>query len=413
MGAWFDCSNLYDLATLQLNNTLYVSNNHTDSDTQSWLSAASTNILICEREISQIINHITPLSRNNITALIRNSLTINHEWSEQAVDHNIRQHIPNKLVLGNEKKSTKWTSIFSKVDIVVAKDGTGNYKTIQEAITTLRRWKRKDDMKYVISIKSGVYHENILIPKNLNNVVMVGDGIKKTIITGERSEPKGFSLIGSATFAVQGSGFIAQGITFRNTAGPKGGQGVAMASFSDHSVFYRCSFEGYQDTLYAASGRQLYRECFIIGTVDFIFGNAAAVFQKCTIKTMNRALAVITAQSREFTYENTGFSFQYSLIIPSNNTFLGRPWRNHARVAFLQSFFNKQINPAGWLKFAGSSDVNNLCYREYKNFGPGSSTRKRVNWKSYRVMGDIEAQQYTVPKLIDGWSWLPDTLVFE
>ncbi|CAH9083741.1 unnamed protein product, partial [Cuscuta epithymum] len=167
---------------------------------------------------------------------------------------------------------------------VVAQDGTGDYTTVKEAVDEIDKisesWGR-----FVIYVKMGVYSENVEIYRS--NVTLVGDGIGKTIITANKSSANGSSTYASATFAVDGSGFMARGITFRNTAGVGNGQAVAVRCSSDFAVFYHCSFEGYQDTLYYHSDHQFYRECDIYGTADFIFGFGAVVFQNCNIFVRN------------------------------------------------------------------------------------------------------------------------------
>ncbi|CAL9048390.1 unnamed protein product [Musa banksii] len=163
-------------------------------------------------------------------------------------------------------------------DLVVAKDGSGDFGSIKEAI-------------------------------NEADLMLVGDGIGKTVVAGSRSVAGGSTTINSATVAVTGDRFIARGITFRNTAGPAKRQAVALRCNADLAVFYRCSFEGYQDTLYAHSLRQFYRECDVHGTVDFIFGNAAAVLQDCNIyvrRPMSKQQNTITAQGWTDPSQNTG-----------------------------------------------------------------------------------------------------------
>ena len=219
-----------------------------------------------------------------------------------------------------------------------------------------------------------------------------------------------------------GERFIARGITFRNTAGPQNHQAVALRSGADLSVFFRCGFEGYQDTLYAHSQRQFYRECYIYGTIDFIFGNAAVVLQNCMIyarKPMQGQQCVVTAQGRTDPNQNTGISIHNSRVmaaddlkpvIKSVRTYLGRPWKEYSRTVYLQSFMESLVNPAGWLEWSGNFALNTLYYGEFKNYGPGSSTANRVKWKGYRVITSAnEAAKFTVGNFIAGNSWLPGT----
>lgn len=218
-----------------------------------------------------------------------------------------------------------------------------------------------------------------------------------------------------------GPGFIAKDMTFENTAGVDKGPAVAFASASDRSVFYRCSFKGYQDTLHVHSQRQFYRKCQIWGTVDFIFGNAAVVFQKCHIyvrKPPPGGGLVITAQGRSTPHENTGISIQNSRIMAAPElapllkiykAYLGRPWEDYSRTIFLQSFLGALVHPAGWLQWPGHR-LNSIYYGEYNNTGPGSSTKGRVRWHGYQIIRDTTtANRFTVASMIMGQKWLPGT----
>lgn len=159
--------------------------------------------------------------------------------------------------------------------------------------------------------------------------------------------------------AVDGDGFIARDITFENTAGPQKHQAVALRSGADHSVFYRCSFRGYQDTLYVYANRQFYRDCDIYGTVDFIFGDAVAVLQNCNIyvrKPMSNQQNTVTAQARTDPNENTGIIIHNCRITAAGDlkavqgsfrTFLGRPWQKYSRTVFMKSALDSLISPAG------------------------------------------------------------------
>ncbi|KAL7001674.1 putative pectinesterase/pectinesterase inhibitor 59 [Sarracenia purpurea var. burkii] len=229
--------------------------------------------------------------------------------------------------------------------------------------------------------------------------------------------------LGCSALGVDGVGFIARGITFRNTAGPQNGQAVALRSASDLSVFYACGFEGYQDTIFAVAQRQFFKSCYIYGTVDFIFGNAAVVFQNCDIYVRKPVLGqvnVITAQGRNDPFQNTGTSIQTCRVlaapelaaaIRSFDTFLGRPWQVYSRTVFLETYLGGLVNPAGWLAWDNSnSGLDTLYYGEYKNFGPGASIRSRVKWPGYHVITSANvASRFTVTNFIAGGAWLPAT----
>ncbi|MBA0578926.1 hypothetical protein Gorai_021197, partial [Gossypium raimondii] len=221
---------------------------------------------------------------------------------------------------------------------------------------------------------------------------------------------------------VVGNGFIAKGITIENSAGPSKHQAVALRSGSDLSAFYKCSFVAYQDTLYVHSLRQFYRECDIYGTVDFIFGNAAAVFQACNLyarKPNPNQKNIFTAQGREDPNQNTGISILNSKIaaaadlIPlksSFKTYLGRPWKEFSRTVIMRSYIDDSVDPAGWLEWNGTFALSTLYYGEYLNRGAGSNTSARVTWPGYRVINSsTEADQFTAGAFIQGNDWLNST----
>lgn len=213
--------------------------------------------------------------------------------------------------------------------------------------------------------------------------------------------------------AVSGKGFIARDMTFRNTAGPQNHQAVALRVDSDQSAFYRCSFEGYQDTLYVHSLRQFYRECNIYGTIDYIFGNGAAVFQKCNIYTrvpLPLQKVTITAQGRKSPHQSTGFSIQDSFIYATQPTYLGRPWKLYSRTVFLNTYMSGLVQPRGWLEWYGNFALGTLWYGEFKNYGPGASLSGRVKWPGYHNIRDTAVARFFTPmRFINGRTWLPKT----
>uniref|UniRef100_M1BIS0 Pectinesterase n=1 Tax=Solanum tuberosum TaxID=4113 RepID=M1BIS0_SOLTU len=218
--------------------------------------------------------------------------------------------------------------------------------------------------------------------------------------------------------AVVGQGFVAVNITFQNTAGAINHQAVAVRNGADLSTFYSCSFQGYQDTLYVHSLRQFYRECDIYGTVDFIFGNAAAVFQNSNIYPklpLQNQFNAITAQGRTDPNQNTGISTQNCNVKPaddlkfsnsSTQTYLGRPWKEYSRTIYAQSFIDGFVNPLGWREWPGDFALNTSYYAEFNNTGPGSNTSGRVTWPGFHV---IDAANFTVSSFLLGDNWLPQT----
>ena len=222
--------------------------------------------------------------------------------------------------------------------------------------------------------------------------------------------------------AVVGQGFVAINMTFQNIAGAAKHQAVAVRNGADLSTFYSCSFEGYQDTLYTHSMRQFYKDCDIYGTVDFIFGNAAVVFQNCNIYSrlpMRGQSNTITAQGRTDPNQNTGTSIQNCNLVAapdlaadngSTVTYLGRPWKEYSRTVILQSFMDGSITPVGWMPWSGDFALSTLYYAEYNNTGQGSDTGRRVTWPGYHnVINTTDVLNYTVTSFVLGDNWLPQT----
>ncbi|KAJ4953212.1 hypothetical protein NE237_030044 [Protea cynaroides] len=304
-------------------------------------------------------------------------------------------------------------------DVTVAADGSGNYKTVSEAVSAAPE---KSSKRYIIKIKAGVYRENVEVPKKKTYLMFIGDGRKDTIITASRNVVDGSTTFHSATVAVVGERFLAKDITFQNTAGPSKHQAVALRVGADLSAFYQCDVLAYQDTLYVHSLRQFYINCLIVGTVDFIFGNAAVVFQDCDIHARRPDAGqknMLTAQGRDDPNQNTGIVIQKCRIGATSDlepvrssfpTYLGRPWKEYSRTIVMQSTISDVINPAGWHEWNGEFALNTLFYGEYQNSGAGAGTANRVKWKGYNVITVVATvQPFTVSNFISGSSWLGST----
>ncbi|CAO2174151.1 unnamed protein product [Urochloa humidicola] len=306
----------------------------------------------------------------------------------------------------------------TRVDVVVAQDGSGRYRTVSEAVARAPNHSRR---KYVIYVKRGVYHENVEVRKRKTNLVLVGEGMGETVISGSRSFSGGWTTFRSATFAVAGAGFVARDLTIRNTAGPAAHQAVALRVDSDRSAFFRVAVEGYQDTLYAHSLRQFYRDCRVSGTVDFVFGNGIAVLQRTLVSTRPPLApgqaASVTAQGRKDPNQNTGFAFHGCVVEAAHPTFLGRPWKPFSRVVVMESYLGPGVQARGWMEWAATGAAGEhsvvlatLFYGEYRNYGPGAGVAGRVKWPGYHVIMDAAvACRFTVRRFIDGLAWLPST----
>ncbi|KAL1222019.1 putative pectinesterase/pectinesterase inhibitor 33 [Cardamine amara subsp. amara] len=432
--AWSDCVQLFQNTVAQLNRTLQGLNpaasddvKCTEFDAQTWLSTAQTNIETCRSgsEDLNVSDFVMPvISNNNLSELIGNCLAVNGVLMKQHnhTTANHKEYFPS-WVSRHERRLLVSASLAKSVaHLVVAQDRSGHFRSIQAAINYAAG--RRIKSRFVIYVKSGVYRENIDVGNDNHYIMLVGDGARKTIITSGRSVQHGYTTYNSATAGFGGQRFVAKDMTFINTAGPLRGQAVAVRSSSDLAVFYRVGIHGFQDTLYIHSQRQFYRECYISGTIDFIFGNAAVVFQNCMIlvrRPLHGQANVITAQGRGDPFQNTGITIHSSRImaapdlkpvIQAYKTYLGRPWQAYSRVTIMKTYIDNSISPLGWSPWLRGSNfaLNTVFYGEYKNFGPGSSTRWRVRWKGFHaITSTAVASRFTVGSLIAGGSWLPAT----
>ncbi|WJX36814.1 pectinesterase [Trifolium repens] len=421
-----DCLELLDMSAEQLSWSMSASQNpkgkdnstgNLSSDLRTWLSAVLVNPDTCIDGLEgTVVKGLVSNALDLVMSLVKTLLAEVDPSNDQFITSTGSDQFPS-WINDEDKKLLKENRMAA--DAVVAADGSGDYRKVTDAISAAPEYSMK---RYVIYVKKGVYLENVEISKKKWNIMMIGDGIDATVISGGRNKVDGWTTFRSATFAVNGRGFIARDISFKNTAGPEKHQAVALRSDSDLSVFYRCGIFGYQDSLYPHSMRQFYRECRIAGTVDFIFGDATAVFQNCQIlakKGSPEQKNTITAQGRKDPNQPTGFSFQFcnisadSDLLPSVGTiqtYLGRPWKTYSRTIFMQSYFSNIISPEGWLEMNGKFALDTLTYGEYMNTGPGAGVASRVKWPGYRVLNDSrEAGKFTVAQFIEGNLWLPST----
>ncbi|CAH8283451.1 unnamed protein product [Eruca vesicaria subsp. sativa] len=423
------CVELLDLTIDNLNDVLTSSQKGDVTlpklveDLRTWLSSAETCQDTCQETLDESND---PESKTygesqlkNATEMTSNALAIITWLGRIAESFKPQRRLLNADVAVDfnvGRRLLQSTDLRKVADIVVAKDGSGKYRTISRALKDVPE---KNKKRTVIYVKKGVYFENVKVEKSMWNVVVVGDGESKSIVSGRLNVVDGTPTFQSATFAVFGKGFMARDMGFINTAGPSKHQAVALMVSADLTAFYRCTMNAYQDTLYVHAQRQYYRDCTIIGTVDFIFGNAASVLQNCKIhprRPMKGQKNTITAQGRKDPNQNTGISIHRCTISPWGDltgvqTFLGRPWKNFSTTVIMDSSLHRFIDPKGWLPWVGDSAPDTIFYGEYKNFGAGASTKNRVKWKGLRFLSKKEANKFTVKPFIDGQKWLPTTKV--
>jgi pectinesterase len=295
-----------------------------------------------------------------------------------------------------------------KYVFTVAKDGTGEYSSIQDAIDAMRVYPLAPITLY---IKNGVYNEKIELPANNVDVTMIGESVDSTIITFNDYSGKGkHTTFTSYTAKISGNRFRAENITFANSAGPVG-QAVALHVDADKAMFVNCKFLGNQDTIFTGGeySNQYFYNCYIEGTTDFIFGPATVAFNSCTIKAKSNSYITAASTTRGKQY---GYVFTNCKIITDsavNKLYLGRPWRANAKTVFIDCELPKSIAPEGWDNWANPENEKTVFYAEYKSKGEGAAPDKRVKWS--KQLNDKEVWDYqafsvfSAPKDELGYGW--------
>jgi pectinesterase len=284
--------------------------------------------------------------------------------------------------------------------LTVAADGSGDFQTVQAAIEAIPA---KNKEPVMIRIKPGMYTGQIKLLKDKPFVTFFGDAAKTTILTNDWNAkhigPNGKAVGTSGSFSVliQPHDFVAENITFENTAGDTG-QALALSATGDRQIFRNCRIIGWQDTLYSNGGRQYYDHCYIEGRTDFIFGNAQAVFDHCELHSKNGGY--ITAGSTD-KKKPWGYVFlDCTLTGTGQMAELGRPWYDYASATYIRCEMGAHINPLGWNNFGNPAKEKTARFAEYKCTGPGADRSGRVPWS--RELTDDEASNLTIEKLLDG-----------
>jgi pectinesterase len=313
---------------------------------------------------------------------------------------------------------TMWCLIFfafgvagahgAQTELVVAADGSAKYKTVQEAIMAVPAGTRENPVR--IRIKPGVYKELIYIQREKRFFRLVGEDPKTTVLTydlhanikGQDDKPIG--TFRTPSTVIDADDFAAENITFENSAGPVG-QALAIRVDGDRAVFRNCRFKGWQDTILLNRGRHYFENCYIAGHVDFIFGAATAFFERCHIHCLKDGYVTAASTPADQPF---GFVFSNCRITgetPTVRTYLGRPWRAHSGVIFLNTEMSEVVRPAGWHNWNFPEREKTARYAEHNSRGPGADPRTRVPWARRLTKG--EAKAITPGRVLggaDGWN---------
>jgi len=345
---------------------------------------------------------ITILNQHKIYSEVKtlqgspHSFLLFHPWFDTTVaymDRFIRKIFPDQKKVENT--------------ITVAKDGTGDYSTVQDALNAVPVNNKKP---VTVFIKKGIYKEKLFLDSSKQFVALVGEDKFNTVLTYNdhtgKISPKGDTINTrtSWSFLIKADNFTATDITFQNDAGFTAGQAVAVESDGDKAVFKNCRFIGFQDVLFTNNekSRQYYENCYIEGTTDFIFGSATVWFEKTQIhsKKNSHITAASTPKEKEFGYifNNCKLTGDTSLHTVS----LGRPWRPYAHTVYMNTYIGPHIKTEGWCNWNNTDNFKTTRYSEYKNYGPSSNPKTRINWS--KQLTEVEAKNYTLKNVFNGWN---------
>ncbi|AES61415.1 putative pectinesterase [Medicago truncatula] len=399
-----------------------------------WLNGAVTYMDTCLDGFENTTSEAGKKMKELLTSSMHmssNALAIITDFADTISDMNVTKIVGRRLL--QDYKTPSWvehrklldakTNAFKHTpNVTVALDGSGDFKSINEALKKVPHEESKTP--FVIYIKAGVYREYVEVLTNMTHIVFVGDGGKKSIITGNKNFMDGVTTYHTATVAIQGDHFTAINMGFENSAGPQKHQAVALRVQGDKAIFYNCSMDGYQDTLYVHAMRQFYRDCTISGTIDFVFGNAESVFQNCKFvvrKPMSDQQCIVTAQGRKERTAPSAIVIEGGSIVADpefypvrfdHKSYLARPWKNFSRTIIMDTFIDDLIHPDGFLPWhteEGPINMDTCYYAEYHNYGPGSDKSKRVKWAGIYNINTKAAQKFAPSKFFHGGDWIKDT----
>jgi len=302
--------------------------------------------------------------------------------------------------------TTSFLKAQDKTKITVAQDGTGDFTTIQAAIESCKSF---PDERITVFVKNGVYHEKVKVPSCNNRLSIIGESVEKTIITyGDffnKINQGRNSTFFTYTLLIEANDFYAENLTIENSAGPVG-QAVALDVEGDRCVFINCRILGNQDTLYAAgqNSRQYFSGCYIEGTTDFIFGAATVLFEGCTInsKSNSYVTAASTPKGKQF-----GYVFLDCKLTASEGVtkvYLGRPWRDYAKVVYIKCELGAHIVPDGWANWDKTTRDKTAWFAEFLNKGAGANPGKRISWS--HQLSTKEVKKFTIENILA--AYLPE-----
>ena len=290
--------------------------------------------------------------------------------------------------------------LYAQTNISVAADGSGQFNSLQAAIMSVPSGTAASPV--IIHVKPGTYHELIYVQREKSFFHLIGEDATNTVITFNlyagmtNLDGKPLGTFKTPTATIDADHFTAENITFENSAGPVG-QALAIRVDGDHAAFQHCRFLGWQDTILLNRGHQYFSDCYIAGHVDFIFGAATAWFENCRIYCLRSGYITAASTPVDQPY---GFVFSHCRIsgAPGAKTFLGRPWRIHASVMWLNCEMSDVVRPEGWFDWKKPESHATVRYGEFNSTGPGANASARAPWS--RQLTAAESRAITVEQVL-------------
>jgi len=316
---------------------------------------------------------------------------------------------------GNSKTLSKDVLYLTKPTLVVAKDGTGDFTSVQSALSSISKQPTNENERIVIFVKNGIYKEKVRV--TIPYVTIVGEDRDSTIITfDDHVDVTRADNSDHPTVIISAPNFIAANITFENTSGQIERANAVCINKTDRAIFYNCKITSGQDTLYLnTSGRAYFKKCIIEGDVDYIYGGATAYFEDCEIVQVVHG-GYVTAASTPletpfgFVFVNCKLTYRDMEVNPVASTYLGRPWREYAAVTYINCWMDVHIKPEGWHNWGDPNKEKTARYSEYNSQGPGANPDARVKWA--RQLTEVEAAVYTIDNVLGGSDkWNPEEIV--
>lgn len=295
----------------------------------------------------------------------------------------------------------------SQQKLVVAKDESGDFKTVQQALDAIKEGNHEPTQVYV---KKGIYREVLVVDARKQKVHLIGEDKHNTTITFDNhagtklSNGDTMNTWTCASVFVYGDDFIAENISFENTAGFTAGQGVALRVEGNRASFINCNMLGNQDVLFlSGSGvKHYFRDCYIEGTTDFIFGAATAVFKNCHLHSKKNSHVTAASTNVIIPFGFVFFDCKLTAKNGINNVSLGRPWSPTASVTYIRCWMDNHIIPEGWNNWRNPSNEATARYAEYMSMGPGASPAKRVKWM--KQLTEEEVKEFTLQNILGSWN---------